>query len=663
MGAQPNKFRYFLTLDNQRLPVNFAPEGWDDDTIVRYERSMSYFGMIRSLAIPLQFVLDGADILRKAYYTYGIEAEVRIEVEVLQNATWTYQPIFRGDVDFSQFKDLDDHVSVTLMESGVTRNVKAFEKVKYEYPLTGSDVVNIKLPGVEFVEEATGIFLPNLPGDSRYIPGFTISKPFTTPDYAETRSTSQVEIGDGGFSSSDSWFVKSFRDLTIRIKGNIHVGYFRGSFGGPGYKIQIRDQTNAVVSTIYTFPGPGLQDIVIPIDISIDMTEDQQLYFYLRGDDPTDSIVIADGQLDLSYSTTSDESDCKGITAMNLYKRIMRKISAGSPVDSFLLTNTWKDLIFTSGDGIREIDKAKIKISFEEFFNTINAIEDAGFGIESGVAVLERASYFARDLQILDLGDVNKCPIEPAEELLFNSIKIGYNDGNTDEKDGRQEYNSGQVWALPITRVQKEKNWMSPTRADQYGIEKIRIDYNVKKQSSKDTNDTSSDNDVFMIYCELDGENYRPVLGASYDEVEGLLSDETAYNLELTPKKNLLRHSGYLRGVMDKMDGRYINFASGTKNTDLVTVKDGVIVKENENIISSSLQGKYFLPVIARVSSKLPRNAMYLVDALPFGYVAFTYKGVKLKGYLMEISVDIAKNSEREFKLLLTHDNNLLNLI
>lgn len=668
MGVQPDKFRYFLTLDNQRQQVVFAPDGWDKDTEVTYERSLAYFGLIRSLAVPLEFVLDGAAILRKAYYTYGIEAEVRIEVEQLQNATWSYLAIFRCDIDFSQFRDYPDHVSVTLMESGTARNVKAYETVKNEYALTGSDVVNIKLPGVAFIEEATGIFTPNIIEESRYIPGFDITKAFTTPDFAETRSTSLVEIGDGGFSGSDAYFVKAFRNLTINMKGNIRIGYFRGFFGDPGFSLQLRDQTNALVKELHYYPGPSAE-LNIPIDESIAMTEGQQLYFYIRGDSTQSWIILLEdsGQLDLDYSTTSDESDCKGITAMNLYKRIMRKISPGSAVSSHLLTNKWKNLIFTSGDGIREIEKAKIKISFKEFFDTINAIEDAGFGLENGTAALELASYFARDIQILDLGEVKDLSIEPARELIFNSIKVGYNDGNTDEKDGRQEYNSGQVWSLPITRVQKEKNWVSPTRADQYGIEKIRVDYNVKKQKAEDagkeTADTSSDNDVFMIYCAIDGDNYRPVLGSSYDEVSGVLSGQTAYNLELTPKKNLLRHSGYLRGIMDRMDGRYINFASGSKNTELVTVKDGIIVKENENVISSSLQGKYFLPCVATFPAKMPRNVMWLVDNTPFGYISFSYKGTKLKGYLMNIAMDVARNTEREFKLLLTHDNNLLNLI
>ena len=41
------------------------------------------------------------------------------------------------------------------------------------------------------------------------------------------------------------------------------------------------------------------------------------------------------------------------------------------------------------------------------------------------------------------------------------------------------------------------------------------------------------------------------------------------------------------------------------------------------------------------------------------GYISFYHKGGKFKGYILECGVDIAKNTEQDFKLLLTPENDL----
>ncbi|KIO75570.1 hypothetical protein TH53_19725 [Pedobacter lusitanus] len=673
MGAQPNDFRYFLTLDNNRTEIIFAPDGWDKDTTVTYKRSEDYFGLIRSLALPLQFVLDGATILRQAFYKYGIEAEVRIEVEVLNKASWQYKPFFRGDIDFSKFEDLKDHVSVTLMESGATRNIKAFEGVKYEYELRGSDIVDIVLPGIGFSEKSTYFFSPTEGRATRRIPAMPIITNGFSSQYVLAQGVDGGDINDDGFNNSNGWFVKGNRPEVINL--NI-VGRIKGFAtktivtGGSiqNFTIEIRNDSGSFVQVLYTSPSMGLRDDErVDFDVNINLTfsisNNERLFFYIRPDpnDPPRTLVtfVQEGDITVSYATTSPPSICKGIPAINLYKRIMARITPGTQVESFMLSNNWKNLIFTCGDGIREVGGAKLSIAWKDFYKTFNGLEHAAFGLENGVARLESGAYFARNIEIINISNVKDFKLTAAESFVFNSVKIGYEDGNTDNKDGREEYNSGQIWAMPSTRIQKQQDWISPTRADQFGIEKLRLDYNI----IKNTSDTSSDNDVFMVECFKDGDSYRPILGSSYSHIEDLISKDSAYNLNLTPKKNLLRHAPYLRSMLDKLDTRYINFGSGDKNTALLTIKDGVRVKENENIPISSLSGKYFLPYIATFTAKLPVNSMWLIDKMPFGYVSFTWNDVKLKGYILEISVDIAKNTEQEFKLLLTNDNDLQNLV
>jgi hypothetical protein len=66
-----------------------------------------------------------------------------------------------------------------------------------------------------------------------------------------------------------------------------------------------------------------------------------------------------------------------------------------------------------------------------------------------------------------------------------------------------------------------------------------------------------------------------------------------------------------------------------------------------------------FLPFEVSFKSNYPKNLQQLIKNNPYGYFSFTYKGDKFKGYLLECSVDIAKNTEQDFKLLLTPENDL----
>ena len=659
------EFRYYLTYNSIKTEIIFLPQGWDKNSKVNYTRDNEYFGVIRAWGLPLDFVYDGARILRQAYYSKGIQAGVRIDVEKLNPATLQYDTSFRGDIDFSGAKDNGVVFSTTLMQGGASEALKSRDAIKYELLLTGSDVANMILPGVEFNEESTSVFQPSgIDGFPRYIPESVIATTSFESGFIDVQSVLRQDVNDTSFGASDNWFVKANRTVSFNVSGNMS-GMFRRDVvsGVAGFSILIKDNNNNTRATLFSSTNTSF---AVPINFNFSenftLNDDEKLFFYLRvsGSGDRQAIELTSGEFTINYTSVSDPSPCKGLKGIDLLKRLAVKMGISSELaDSYLMrSGRWANLIFTSGDAIREIDGAKIKTTFKELFQCFNGIDDAGAGLENEVLRIENGNYFTRPLEILDVGEVSKCEIEPAETYMMSGFKIGYKDGNTDDIDGKQEYNSGQVWQTPITRVQTVKDWVSPYRADQYGIEKIRTEYNVKK-TAKGTYDTGSDNDTFIVDCYFDGEFYRPILGSSYENVSGVKSPDSAYNLGLTPKQNLLRKGAFLHSVFDNMDDRYINFASGDKNTELSTTKAGVVVKEDEDVLVGSLPAKYFIPHIATIGAKLPFDARRLFDSSPFGYVKFAYNGWIACGYILNCEVDIARNSEQEFKLLLTADTDL----
>ena len=162
-----------------------------------------------------------------------------------------------------------------------------------------------------------------------------------------------------------------------------------------------------------------------------------------------------------------------------------------------------------------------------------------------------------------------------------------------------------------------------------------------------------------MIDCRFDGANWNPIKGSDdYVSVTGMANEaagQAAYNLRLTPKENLIRHASYLRSMLDKLDGRFIEFASAEKNKNLEFVRTpNTRIKQSESIPVASLSGKYFTPIVVTIQAKLPKGFMSRMTGNSFGYLEWDWQGLVYQGYILEVDVDLAKNTERELKLLLT---------
>jgi len=666
MNLMGNKFRYYLTVDNVRTLLVFAPVGWDKETIGKFQRDMAYFGIIRSLSLPLQFVKDGAQILKAAFDKYGIEAGVRLEVEH-RKSLWDYETIFRSDLDFSKYNPVGKAVNIMLLETGIGKDIKAKEGITYEFDLVGADIVNIVLPGVQFKEESIWITkyvdATSLNSAKRFVIGTDLTTNGFGSQFLTAYNTNQRNAADSDNFGGD-YFVRCDRlgGQTVRIRGNMKGFISPNTSFAPSRICEL-----LICSTLGTGYNPIKQLFVgesqttnpLVFDVDFDFTytlqQGEGLYIYSRADQSPSIpyLNVSEGQIYISYSSVSDPSSCKGIRSFDIMKRVLSRISPSAVFDSVFLKTVRKDLIFTSGSAIREIADAKIKISLKELYQCFYAINDVGLGTDSGKFKLEETYSFFRNIQIMDVGSVKDFSQDNAEELLGNSLKIGYDDGNTDADDGREEYNSGQVWGLPITALQKEINMVSPTRADQFGIEQLRVQFNISKTA---TSDNKSDNDTFMIDCNpINGDgNFTPILGSQLTSVTGLTFPLTAYNLLLSPKHNLLNHSGFFSSILDRLNPRFIEFGSAEKNANIVVVNNGQIVDEDKPIRVSDLTGKYFQPYIFNITCKLPRNAMQLIDSNPFGYVTFEYNGTIASGYILEMPVDLAGNTEQTLKLLAT---------
>jgi hypothetical protein len=680
--AQPKQFRYTLVTDSDTYVLPNAPIGWEEN-IIRWSRSEFYYGMIRSFSVPLQFVLDGAWILRTGFYTFGLRSYAELRIEELNLTTWAYEIIYTGEIDFSTFSDKLTDVTVTAMEGGISAKIKAYENVKYTIPIDVPDAVDIELTPLKLRENAQFIFDQSTDRYNKAILGLNlIINEVQALGDASSYPVTFLNVNENppvplSAQWTDKFFFKAKIDTEITISGNIQ-GSVRGGTGNNSFTISIYKYSAGVGSYVAqivaeVINGTSTINFNQDFEETFDLLEGDILYFITTqfpigdgGDVSNAGFEITEGELNLQYFTGSPATFCKALRPIYVFQALLDKMNENVPVSiqSFLLQE-WGQLTITSGQAIRRQDNPVLILSFRDFFTSINAVLNVGFGIVQGKAVLEKKSFwFQSTLKAADVGENKEFNLELYEPYIYNSIKVGYPDPKFSTIiDNNDEVNSTQVWSDPIIRVQKELDLVSIIRADCYGIEDTRI-------TPLGSSNTNNDNDAFFIKIKADPESisgdpyYRPERSEGYTSLSGVLAGETFYNWDISPKRNLLRHGDFLRSMLYNYDQFFINFESALKNSKMSVVGlDGIRVTENVSISIGTLPDRIFIPYIITIVTKLPKNAMALVDNYPTGYIRSTFNDSTQDGFMIDFSVDVSKNRQRELKLLLTPFNQLGNLI
>lgn len=677
MDLQPNDFKFTLLSEGKTWELPQAPDQWEESSL-QWSRSDLYFGIIKSFSVPLRFVLDGAWLLRRAMYLEGIDADCILRIELLNRSTWEYELLYEGSIDFSTFDDTLTAVESTLMEKGLSASISAFDKTEYEFPVLPDDTVQVRLPGMDVVETAAGVPYYSQDNYKGYFPGISITLNELFTEKVEVREQ-QFQL-DPSVVDPFNWWIRGNETggTDTRIFGSIVYRFnrpFLGSFR-PNYQVQIVTESGTVLFVIYDTTNqlvPNINfDMTVNFDFAYNLADGQKLFLRVQGPNfpfEVDSYFrIVAGEVKVSYNLTTEPTIIRAYKPKTLLRKILGRMHDEEVNIQSALLDQWDNLLITSGDAIRTIDEALIKTNFSDFFQSINAVLNAGISISENTLTLEQKSFFFRPaLPILDLGDSPKdVHVRPSQRFMFNTIKAGYPDDDYEVDQGREEYNSGQIWSTNIRRIQKELNLQSIYRADQYGIEQLRIASLDEARDNINAKDKKNDNEVFFIHALKEiGEDgiYNVYNVDQYLRISGISNRSSSYNLEITPKKNLLRHSDYLAGALYQ-NSDYIKFEKADKNADLVTTSlSGVTIGEKDLISVSSLGTPLFIPFEVELVTDLKFDAWRLLQTAPSGYIRFEWREHEFYGFILEVSQNIERNAERTITLLLTPDNDITKLI
>lgn len=694
--------RYTLTYGTLVKVLDYAPEGWDD-YIMKFERNETYHGIFREVSANMRFVGDGAVICKAAYFNGGVEAKVVLKIESWNKLSLTWEVLLAaGEVDFSAAVATKDYFDAPIIDGGLSASFKARNETKYTLEARIDTVLRylgVRLyaatapwtkpsyttPNVYYLDSnhsvpiakgtATGAILDSFTMDT--IPetnpgGFFYELPFltahrylkvdvTTLATQLSMTTYLPEAYYHGGTLLDTWTFYLYL-YHLDSAGNVKQTYVL--------------KTMSVIPTqkVGSFYTNTVSSSLASAVTTVDMEADESLKLNWRwATADNDQLVYGHAVLSETAMSVSaaiqsvlPQIDIPTYTAKELFTELADRMYNGCPVKSDFLDNLGTDEIplFTSGDAIRLISPFNMKVSFNDFFNCLNSLYGIGVGVEviGGVEtlVLEERAYFYDSTQSYSLGVADGISISTASELLYNKLTIGYPNQEYEQENGRDEFNAGQTWSIPYIKVIEAATQLSPIRADMYGIDNLRIQYN----GDTDT-DTKDDNDLFVI----DSEFVETIAGVDYYKcsrdkvtyIDGLANPDTAFNVNYSPKRCLLRRKSELAGVCWGLAGN-LELESFDKNVALESTIDGVLVNEDIDIAISSLGTPLFKPFYFEFDVPQTAQMWSVLAAIGRRAASFTYNGVTYYGFIMESGINADHRITMSVRLLCAPQTDLTKL-
>jgi hypothetical protein len=228
----------------------------------------------------------------------------------------------------------------------------------------------------------------------------------------------------------------------------------------------------------------------------------------------------------------------------------------------------------TSGLSIRGFNRSAydkpVTCSLEDLFDACEALWDIGMGVENNKVKVETKSYFYdKNTVIFSATNIPHIKISVAEDLIYNLLEIGFKKWQSQEVNGLDAINTNYQYSLPNRFIKNETTKLSPYIGDGYAIELTRR----RDKVYEPTTDYAYDNEVFVI-CLNRSEDAggvptdldTPEVDENFSSVNGLLHEETRYNLRVANTRNLLRALESLSGELPKKPGTFYKIQYGEAN-------------------------------------------------------------------------------------------------
>lgn len=535
-------------------PLKNSPDGWEQNTL-QWARNKEFYGIIKSYTTSLKFYLQGAKILRNAFYKLGMET-VLFFIWLKQNVTFgagmKYEGWYKGEPDFSTFKDEWDAVEISIAEGGFFKDLQANKTVVYEIPFD-ADAKYVYMDGMYLYQKLVYEDIPDLDISKNLFGEFFLGPyPLITQEgssvgfYLGNEVLETAPSGIDDTVASTNIILQNLLDVPVDITIAGRISFKCTSMtSSPAWAMKFRYLTSFMDTSVpnqdvykvietpaMTVGQTYFEDFSITITLQPNETLLRQGIFF--GGVGTDAVIqfTEDSKSNISFKTRSPANLVPIYRVFDYGKKLVTKMSASASFSSPLLENDY-NLMVTTGDTLRNLPDTVIKGTFSSYFKSIDAVKCAALDIVENVPILSsRYDKYNKNSVIAALGECSNWTLEPANDYVYDTVESGYpskSSQSNDDVNGKYSFNNTYQWKVSVTRrnnnVYKCK---ADYYADPYDIELIRVNF-----LNKDTTTANTDDSIFFLDCELKNDLVfnGGVIYNSTDNTIELTGDMTNYKL------------------------------------------------------------------------------------------------------------------------------------
>ena len=504
---------YAISFNSNPYPIGINPTNLLENEI-EFATNGKYMSMVRSIINPLNFVKDGAAILRHLYFLRkGVIQNAYLTIIEWDGDQGIYVLSYYGKFDFSQKREdpksgsftvptIDDSAWGVLSLNDDTQyaiecnqyNPKAIKvlvdgttlKNKYTYQTVQAPIIDAGPENwllIPFV-------LINQDGDSYGI----ISKSQSFQGNFTTLAELQASAG---------WFISTIKAINgVIISGSIHfVVNTTQQFPYLGIRLYFRTSLGQNLSIVLIPQGPGVyagQVIKKDFSFTVNLASGENVFLVLEmggGVGISMSITPVVTNVSITTETISDSVIVYGLRAIDLLQQVVAKATENRfTINSEHFTTFNKD-VCTSGEAIRGIPNAKIYTSFSDFFKSFDSIYFLAMRVINGELWMEKATtVYNKTGTLLDIGEIIDMSLSPALDYFCNEIEVGSPKQDLRHPSGKLEFNSTNTFSLPVKNINKKISLISIYRLGCYEIIFLILDYR-----GGSTQDNNGDKSVFVI--------------------------------------------------------------------------------------------------------------------------------------------------------------------
>jgi hypothetical protein len=216
-----------------KRPLRHSPLGLRDMKIA-WERNIAKHGINRNFTLPVDLVRDARMIVQDTFYKQIIDEKLflliqKLDIEITGGTyKWIYNYLYKGELDLTTAKDGETKLSVSVMEGGASKLLKANEATVYDIPFD-EDSILVKMDGILLTMKQNWITQAGL-----YVGDRLLGVVKTTSEGASSSAAyfdifKQAEPGD--LTTSQEYFLIATQAIAgALISGSITNTNLGGSF-------------------------------------------------------------------------------------------------------------------------------------------------------------------------------------------------------------------------------------------------------------------------------------------------------------------------------------------------------------------------------------------------------------------------------------------------